>query len=70
LQDGVKEIPRSQRYAGRPELEAIITDESRTDRAQRDKGITEAVRYGYTLKEIAAHLGVHYATVSRALKRV
>ncbi len=69
LQDGVKEIPRSQRYAGRPELEEIITGESRTDRAQRDKGIAEAVMYGYTLKEIAGHLGIHYATVSRALKR-
>jgi len=69
LQDGVKEIPRSQRYAGRPELEEIIAAESRTDRAKRDKDIAEAVRYGYTLKEIAAHLCVHYATVSRALKR-
>ncbi len=69
LQDGVKEIPRSQRYAGRPELEDIIADESRRDRKKRDKEIAVAVRYGYTLKEIAGHLGVHYATVSRALKR-
>ena len=26
-------------------------------------------RYGYRLKEIAAHLDVHYATVSRRLAR-
>jgi transposase len=26
--------------------------------------------YGYTLKEIADYLGVHYATVNRAIKRV
>jgi DNA-binding NarL/FixJ family response regulator len=56
-------------YAGRTELEEIIAGESRTDRAKRDKEVAVAVRYGYTLKEIAGHLGVHYATVSRALKR-
>ena len=26
-------------------------------------------RYGYTLREIAAHLGCHYATVSRRLRK-
>ncbi|MEK6582685.1 MAG: helix-turn-helix domain-containing protein [Nitrospirota bacterium] len=28
------------------------------------------MRYGYTLKDVAEHLGVHYATISRAVKRV
>ncbi|MBM4277088.1 MAG: addiction module toxin RelE, partial [Deltaproteobacteria bacterium] len=27
------------------------------------------VRFGYTMKEISDHLGYHYATVSRAIKR-
>lgn len=69
LQDAVKEIPRSQRYAGRPELGEIIAGGPRTDRAKRDKEIAEAAGYGYTLKEMAGHIGVHYVTVSRALKR-
>jgi IS30 family transposase len=27
------------------------------------------LQYGYTLKEIAEYIGVHYSTVSRAIKR-
>jgi DNA-binding MarR family transcriptional regulator len=37
----------------------------------RDRAMAEAYRSGhYTLGEIAAHFGVHYATVSRAVRRV
>ena len=36
---------------------------------EREKAIAEAYEHGYRLNEIAAHLGVHYATVSRRLKR-
>jgi len=28
------------------------------------------VRYGYTLKDIAEHVGVHYTTISRHVKRI
>ncbi|RLE35650.1 addiction module toxin RelE, partial [Candidatus Acetothermia bacterium] len=36
-----------------------------------DEGILKAYRdYDYTMREIAEHLGVHYATVSRRLRRV
>lgn len=32
--------------------------------------IAEAYReHGYTMKEIADHLGVHYATISRRLRK-
>lgn len=27
------------------------------------------VRYGYTLKEIGEHLGIHYTTVSKTVSR-
>ena len=27
------------------------------------------LQYGYTLKDIAEHIGVHYTTVSRAIKK-
>jgi len=28
------------------------------------------LQYGYTLKDIAEYIGVHYATVSKAIKRI
>jgi len=28
------------------------------------------LQYAYTLKEIAEYLGIHYSTVSRAVKRI
>ncbi len=41
------------------------------DRKVEDKTIYAAyVRYGYTMKEISEHLGFHYATISRAMRRV
>jgi len=41
------------------------------ERTAEGRSIYDAyVRYGYTKKEIAEHLGFHYATISRAIKRV
>jgi len=45
--------------------------ETLKERKAGDKIIYGAyVRYGYTMKAIAEHLGLHYATISRAVKRV
>ena len=66
--EALKEIPRMQRYITRPSLEDILRYENKK---QRDKAIFEAhIRYGYTLKEISEHIGVHYTTVSRAVNRI
>lgn len=55
-----KEVPRREVYAMRPSLEKIF---SSRDRAA---GIDEAVnRWGYKLKEVGEHLGLHYSRVSR-----
>ena len=60
----LKEIPRAQLKAIKPPLERIFAK-------NRESGIAEAYReHGYRLREIAAHLGVHYATVSRKLKKI
>ncbi len=70
-QDDLKEIPRIQRYATRPKLEELFGDWEAGGKASRDKVIYKAyVECGYTLSEIAAYLGVHYSTVSRAVSRV
>lgn len=54
----VKEIPRQQRYAGRPSLDMLF--KKGMMKVYRDKAINDAhVRYGYTLKEISDHLRMH-----------
>ncbi len=64
----LQEIPRVQRYAERPVLAELLHEKIRRDKAQRNRAIYHAhVTYGYTLKEIAVHLGVHYTTVSKVL---
>jgi len=63
---GVKEIPRPQRYVGRPSLDKIFSERKAT--GQRDIGINAAhMSYGYNLKEIADYLGIHYTTVSKVI---
>jgi REP element-mobilizing transposase RayT len=60
----INEIPRAQLKAIKPTLKRIFAKD-------RDSGIAQAYReHGYRLHEIAAHLGVHYATVSRKLKKI
>jgi len=61
----IKEIPRVQRYAARSGLTELL------DKNRLDKTIFEAyTKYGYTMKEIAEKLRVHYSTVSRVIKRM
>ena len=63
----LEEIPRIQRYAGRPELRELFQSRGRNE---RDGAIVAAhVRYGYTLSEIGRQLGIHYTTVSKIIKR-
>jgi REP element-mobilizing transposase RayT/DNA-binding MarR family transcriptional regulator len=58
------EIPRVQRLVDRPTLDAVVT--SSKDAA----GVAKAyLEHGYTMNEIAAHLDVHYSTVSRRLRQ-
>jgi REP element-mobilizing transposase RayT len=60
----IREIPRAQLKAVKLTLERIFAKGGET-------GIAQAYReHGYRLHEIAAHLGVHYATVSRRLKQI
>jgi REP element-mobilizing transposase RayT len=61
-----KEIPRGQRYVGRPSLDKIFSGQK--TKAQRDKRIHAAhMSHGYTLKEIADYLRIHYTTVSKVI---
>ena len=67
----IKEVPRLQRYVARPSLNELFKGKKGKERKAEDKTIHAAyVRYGYTMKEIAEHLGLHYATIRRAIKGV
>ena len=60
----LKEIQRGRLRSAKPQLARIFAKHQQT-------GIVRAYReHGYRLHEIAKHLGVHYATVSRRLKQL
>lgn len=61
----ISEIPRAQR---RPQ--AKLLDDYQRSYADRNEAMAQAYLTGdYTLKAIAEHFGVHYATVSRAVRK-
>jgi len=65
----VKEIPKVQRYLNRPNLTEIF-ENARGEKRKRDRGIAEAVtRWGYSEREVADYLRLHYSTVSRLIRR-
>lgn len=67
----IKEIPRQQRYLGRASLTEVFKKTELSDKRTRNFNIQLAhLKFGYTLKEIADHLRIHYTTVSKALKEV
>lgn len=68
--EAVKEIPKGQRYINRPSLEEAFKN-TEEEKRRRNARIVEAVkRWGYSQREIADYLGLHYSTVSRLIKEV
>jgi len=60
------EIPKKQLYSSRPTLVEIFASNQ-----VRDKKIYQAnQKYGYTLKEIASHLHLHYTTISKIISKM
>ena len=63
------EVPRVQRFAGRPDIAAILAELDISLKSERNRMIRIACEeYGYTMTEVARHLGLHYSTVSKVLK--
>jgi putative transposase len=66
---GLGEIPRTQRYASRPGLTELFADLP-DSKAGRNEIVRQAhLDHGYSLKEIAAVVGLHYTTVSKIVNR-
>ncbi len=64
----IAEIPRRQRYVSRPSLKKLF--DGQLTKAKRDAAVGQAVhRHGYSQREVADCLGLHYATVSRIANR-
>lgn len=65
----VKEIPKASRFITRPGLNEVFREcEGRPDLASSMR--QAHADHGYTMAEIAKHLGVHYSTVSRLIRNV
>ncbi|MEF9475114.1 MAG: helix-turn-helix domain-containing protein [Candidatus Mariimomonas ferrooxydans] len=66
----IQDIPKEQRYIDRPKLQDIFSDKELSEKKKRNKKIFEAIdRYGYSQREIARYLGMHYASISRLARR-
>jgi hypothetical protein len=64
----IVEIPKGQRYVGRPSLEALFKA-VQNRKYVRNKKIVEAVEnWGYSQVEVASYLKLHYSTISRLVK--
>jgi len=65
----IKEIPRGQRYLGRPGLEDLFSGKVVRDRKKRNERVGKAVgEWGYSQREVADYLRLHYSTLSRIMK--
>jgi len=65
----IPEIAKSQRFMNKPPLGEIFRPEVLGDRQKRDRGIGKAVfEHGYTQREVADYLRIHFTSVSRILR--
>ena len=65
----IPEIAKSQRFMNKPPLRDILGLEVLRDKRKRNKSISEAVfEHGYTQREVADHLRIHFTSVSRILR--
>lgn len=65
----VKEVPRVQRNIVSPKLDEIFSG-MKNNKINKSKKIVDShLKYGYTQKEIADYLEMHYSSVSKIIKK-
>jgi len=63
----IREIPKGQRFVGRPTLEKLFA-QRHPGKKMRDQLIAKAVsEFGYSQMELASFLDLHYSSISRIL---
>ena len=66
----IPEIPKSQRYMNSPILGKLFEEKVIGDKRRRDKRIVEAVEgFGYSQREVADHLGMHFTSINRIMRQ-
>jgi hypothetical protein len=64
----LRQVPRKQRLADPPSLNNLFADTNHGSKPRRNQRIRRAqLQCGYTLSEIAAHLDIHYTSVSKVV---
>ncbi len=61
----IREIPKGQRFAGRPALAKIFSQKSGQKELRNQLIVKAVAEYGYSQMELANHLKLHYSTISR-----
>ncbi|MBI2474983.1 transposase [Candidatus Uhrbacteria bacterium] len=70
-QEKITEIPRIQRFVGRPSLEDLFDSEILKNKKIRDDLICFAhTQLGYSQKEIADYVDLHYTMVSKIINNI
>ena len=66
----IPEIPKAQRFLQRPSLDSLFNDTELHNLLKRNQAIAKAVEeYGYSQREVADHLGMHFTSISRIMKK-
>ena len=69
-EDTDTEIPKRQRFAGRPSLENLFAQVGGNRQLRAERVHEAVVEHGYTLTALQRHLGLHPSTLSRIVKRL
>ncbi len=65
----VSELIAEHRALLRQSLDSLFEGTDRTNKDSRARVLVDAhCEHAYTLEALASHLGIHYSTVSRAIK--
>ncbi len=65
--DEIQEIPRKQRFMNRPSLQELFENTTANKKKRNEKIQTANYEHGYSQKEIADYLEMHYSTISRLI---